>query len=84
MNSKASNLSCSKESKHIEMVPAVLNNRRIWQKYVKLSLLKRLFQNKWAIVRRGAPAASRSKVIRYLRKAWPEPHVQVSLHVARP
>jgi hypothetical protein len=50
------------------MVPAVLNNRRIWQKYVKLSLLKRLFQNKWAIVRRGAPAASRSKVIRYLRK----------------
>ena len=24
--------------------------------------------------------ASRSKVIRYLRKAWPEPHVQVSLH----
>ncbi|PKI40732.1 hypothetical protein CRG98_038870 [Punica granatum] len=61
MNSKASNLSCSKKSKHIEMVPAVLNNRRIWQKYVKLSLLKRLFQNKWAIVRRGAPAASRSK-----------------------
>ncbi|CAK7324943.1 unnamed protein product [Dovyalis caffra] len=43
------------------MVPAVLNNRRIWQKYVKLSLLKKLFQNKWAIVRRGAPAASRSK-----------------------
>jgi hypothetical protein len=35
------------------MVPAVLNNRRIWQKYVKLSLLKKLFQNKWAIVRRG-------------------------------
>ena len=84
MDSKASNLSCSEESKHIEMVPAVLNNRRIWQKYVKLSLLKRLFQNKWAIVRRGAPAASRSKVIRYLRKAGPEPHVQVSLHVARP
>jgi hypothetical protein len=55
MNSKASNLSFSKESKHIEMVPAVLNNRRIWQKYVKLSLLKKLFQNKWAIVRRGAP-----------------------------
>ena len=68
MNSKASNLSCSKESKHIEMVPAVLNNRRIWQKYVKLSLLKRLFQNKWAIVRRGAPAASRSKVLRYRRE----------------
>ena len=84
MDSKASNLSCSEESKHIEMVPAVLNNRRIWQKYVKLSLLKRLFQNKWAIVRIGAPAASRSKVIRYLRKARPEPHVQVSLHVARP
>ena len=36
------------------------------------------------MVRRGAPAASRSKVIRYLRKAGPEPHVQVSLHVARP
>jgi hypothetical protein len=84
MNSKASNLSFSKKSKHIEMVPAVLNNRRIWQKYVKLSLLKKLFQNKWAIVRRGAPAASRSKVIRYRRKARPEPHVQVSLHVARP
>ncbi|PWA57074.1 hypothetical protein CTI12_AA408940 [Artemisia annua] len=65
MDSKASNLSCSEESKHIEMVLAVLNNRRIWQKYVKLSLLKRLFQNKWEIVRRGAPAASRSKVIRY-------------------
>nr|CAN73973.1 hypothetical protein VITISV_023797 [Vitis vinifera] len=61
MDSEASNLSCSEESKHIEMVPAVLNNRRIWQKYVKLSLLKRLFRNKWAIVRRGAPAASRSK-----------------------
>ncbi|KAF1856618.1 hypothetical protein Lal_00038484 [Lupinus albus] len=61
MNSEASNLSCSEESKHIEMVPAVLNKRRIWQKYVKLSFLKRLFRNKWAIVRRGAPAASRSK-----------------------
>jgi hypothetical protein len=66
MNSKASNLSFSKKSKHIEIVPAVLNNRRIWQKYVKLSLLKKLFQNKWAIVSRGAPVASRSKVIRTL------------------
>ncbi|CAD5197596.1 unnamed protein product [Musa acuminata subsp. malaccensis] len=61
MDSKASNLSCSKESKHIEMVPAVLNKGRIWQKYVKLSLLKRLFRKKWAILRRGAPAASRNK-----------------------
>ncbi|MFS8006693.1 hypothetical protein Hanom_Chr14g01252221 [Helianthus anomalus] len=62
MDSEASNLSCSEESKHIEMVPAVLNNRRIWQKYVKLSFLKRLFENKWAIVRRGAPAASNAVV----------------------
>ncbi|CAL9138975.1 unnamed protein product (mitochondrion) [Musa hybrid cultivar] len=76
MDSKASNLSCSKESKHIEMVPAVLNKGRIWQKYVKLSLLKRLFRKKWAILRRGAPAASRNKVIRYRRKAQSEPHVQ--------
>ncbi|KAJ8629632.1 hypothetical protein MRB53_022955 [Persea americana] len=68
MDSEASNLSCSGESKHIEMAPAVLNNGRTWQKYVKLSLLKRLFRNKWAIVRRGAPAASRSKVIRYRRE----------------
>ncbi|KAK9015643.1 hypothetical protein V6N11_006741 [Hibiscus sabdariffa] len=32
--------------------------------------------------RRGAPSASRSKVIGYLRKARPEPHVQVPQHVA--
>ena len=83
MDLEASNLSYSEESKHIEMVPVVLNNRRIWLKYVKLSLLKRLFRNKWAIVRRGAPMESRSKVIRYLKIAQPEPHVQVSLHVAR-
>ena len=36
VDSKTSNLSCSEESKHIEMVSAVLNNRRIWQKYVKI------------------------------------------------
>jgi hypothetical protein len=58
-----------KKAKHIEMVPAVLNNRRIWQKYIKnLSLLKKLFQNKRATVKRSVPAASKSKVIRYTCK----------------
>lgn len=31
---------------------------RLGPKYVKLSLLKRLFQNKWAIVKKYAPAVS--------------------------
>ncbi|XP_076920821.1 F-box protein At1g52495-like [Bidens hawaiensis] len=78
MESEASSLSCSEESKHIEIVPAVHNNRRIWHKYVKLSPLKRLFQNKWAIVRRGVSEANRSTVIRYLRKSRQVPPVQAS------
>jgi hypothetical protein len=53
--------------KDIEIVAAVLNNRRIWQKYVKLSILKKLFQNKWAIVRRCHVIHSRFHLIPYVR-----------------
>ena len=65
------------------MVPAVLNNRSIWQKYVKLSLLKKWFQNKWPIVRRGAPAASRSKVIRYRLNEEGEKNIDGQNHTCK-
>lgn len=48
------NLSWSEEPEHIEIVVAVHKNRRIWQKFIELSLLQRLVQKKWAIVGRGA------------------------------
>jgi hypothetical protein len=48
------------------MVLTVLNNRKIWQKYVKLSIIKLLYTK--LATARGEPTATNSIVIRTLSK----------------
>lgn len=62
IDSKAFNLSRLKESKHITIVLAVLNNGNISRKYVKLSFIPLLYSRLANVI--GAPAATSMMVIR--------------------
>jgi hypothetical protein len=48
------------------MVLAVLNNRKIWQKYVKLSIIKLLYTK--LATAKGEPTATNRMVIKTLSK----------------